>query len=221
MEEAGEFLDAAAQHDDAGMEEELGDLMMNVFLHGAIAEERGAFTLNDAARNVCEKMIRRHPHVFAEKTAENANEVLSLWDNIKKEEKQNSRKSILDGVPNHCPALLQAEKIQKKAAKVGFDWTQENQILDKIKEELNELNDAYAENNPDRVDEEIGDLLFAITNLSRFRNRASAEVLLGAANEKFKKRFQYIENTLAAREIPLEQAGIEMMEALWEESKKK
>lgn len=221
MEECGEFLDAADAGDDAGMCEELGDILMHVVLNSVMAEERGAFTLDDVARESVEKMLRRHPHVFGEEKVSIAQEVVGLWEKVKKLEKGDSRKSVLDGIPNHCPALLQAEKLQKKAAKYGFDWTEESQILDKIEEELQELRSAYDEKNESRVDEEIGDLLFAVCNLSRFRKRRSAELLLADANAKFSRRFRYIENTLKERGSSLENSSLEEMDALWNEAKQK
>lgn len=220
MEEAGEFLDAIDERDDIGMCEELGDLLMHVLLHSVMAEERGAFTLNDVIRGIIEKMYRRHPHVFGDEHANVSGEVARLWERVKKAEKGDSRKSILDGIPRHCPALLQAEKIQRKAAKVGFDWNDEKQILEKIDEELGELHAAYAENDENHIDEELGDLLFAIANLSRFRKRRSAERLLADANNKFSKRFRHIEKVLTEQGKTLEEASLEEMEALWLEAKR-
>jgi len=217
MEECGELMDAIDEQNDHEMCEELGDILMNIILQANIAEERGVFTFADVTDAISEKMIRRHPHVFGDEKVKSATEVLGLWDRIKKEEKK-ERKSVLDGIASHCPALLQAEKMQKKAAKFGFDWSREEQIIEKIQEELDEVREAVKEGNEEHIDEEIGDLLFAAANLSRFRKRASGEELLAAASRKFAKRFRYIESKLAERGRSLEEASLDEMEELWNEA---
>jgi tetrapyrrole methylase family protein/MazG family protein len=226
MEECGEFLDALAAEDDENMREELGDVLMQVVLHSVIAEERGKFTLSDVIKDVTEKMIYRHPHVFSDSHVEDASAVLVQWEKLKAKEKNHGKKeSLLDGVPTHAPALLQAEKLQKKAAKVGFDWKEQQEILQKISEELDELKEAMAnagknEEAEKRIDEELGDLLFAAANLSRFRKRASSELLLAASSAKFKRRFQYIEKALQNASETFEESSMEKLDALWEEAKK-
>ena len=218
MEECAELMDAIDAEDDPEMCEELGDILMNVVLHSVMAEERGAFTFGDVVDGISEKMIRRHPHVFGDESVRNSTEVLGLWDRVKKLEKSD-RKSVLDGIAYHCPALLQAEKIQKKVSKYGFDWSCESQIIDKIQEELDEVKAALASGDQAHIDEEIGDLLFAATNLSRFRKRSSAEELLAAANRKFATRFRYIEKCLSERGKTLEDSSLSEMDLLWEEAK--
>lgn len=226
MEECGEFLDALAAEDDENMREELGDVLMQVVLHSVIAEERGKFTLSDVIKDVTEKMIYRHPHVFSDSHVEDASAVLVQWEKLKAKEKNHGKKeSLLDGIPTHAPALLQAEKLQKKAAKVGFDWKEQQEILQKISEELDELKEAMAnagknEEAEKRIDEELGDLLFAAANLSRFRKRASSELLLAATSAKFKRRFQYIEKALQNASETFEESSMEKLDALWEEAKK-
>ena len=226
MEECGEFLDALAAEDDENMREELGDVLMQVVLHSVIAEERGKFTLSDVIKDVTEKMIYRHPHVFSDSHVEDASAVLVQWEKLKAKEKNHGKKeSLLDGVPTHAPALLQAEKLQKKAAKVGFDWKEQQEILQKISEELEELKEAMAnagkgEEAEKRIDEELGDLLFAAANLSRFRKRGSSELLLAASSAKFKRRFQYIEKALQNASETFEDSSMEKLDALWEEAKK-
>ena len=226
MEECGEFLDALAAKDDENMREELGDVLMQVVLHSVIAEERGRFTLSDVIKDVTEKMIYRHPHVFSTAHVEDASAVLVQWEKLKAKEKNHGKKdSLLDGVPTHAPALLQAEKLQKKAAKAGFDWKEQQDILQKISEELEELKEAMAnagggEEAEKRIDEELGDLLFAAANLSRFRKRASSELLLAASSAKFKRRFQYIEKALQNASETFEGSSMEKLDALWEEAKK-
>ncbi len=218
MEECGELMDAIDAEDDSEMCEELGDVLMNVVLHSVMAEERGAFTFGDVVDGISDKMIRRHPHVFGDESVRNSTEVLGLWERVKKEEKS-ERKSVLDGIAYHCPALLQAEKIQKKVSKYGFDWSEEQQIVDKIQEELDEVRSALASGDSAHVDEELGDLLFAVANLSRFRKRASAEELLASANRKFSTRFRYIEKSLQDRGKSLSESSLPEMESLWEEAK--
>lgn len=218
MEECAELMDSIDAEDDHEMCEELGDVLMNVVLHSVMAEERGAFTFGDVVDGISEKMIRRHPHVFGEESVRNSTEVLGLWERVKKQEKAD-RKSILDGIAYHCPALLQAEKIQKRVSKYGFDWSCEAQIVEKIQEELDELKAALASGDSEHADEELGDLLFAVANLSRFRKRSSGEELLAAANRKFATRFRYIETALAKRGKTLSDSSLPEMEALWEEAK--
>lgn len=226
MEECGEFLDALAAKDDENMREELGDVLMQIVLHSVIAEERGMFDFYDVTKDVTEKMIYRHPHVFSDAKVSDASQVLVQWDKLKAKEKNHAvATSLLDGIPCHAPALLQAEKIQKKAAKAGFDWKEQQEILAKIREELDELQEAMLEGGKSedaekRIDEELGDLLFACANLSRFRKRASGEVLLAASSAKFKKRFQYIEKVLASSGRKFEDCTLEELDRIWEEAKK-
>ena len=215
--EAAEYMDAAEDGDDRGMCEELGDLLMQIVLNACIVEERGAFTLDDVARGVTDKMIRRHPHVFAGADAETSADVVKLWENIKKEEKGAERTSLLDGIPRHV-ALLQAEKMQKKAAKAGFDWKKQEDILDKIQEELDELRAALAAGNDDAIDAESGDLLFAAVNFIRFRKR-HPEDILARANGKFARRFRYVEGKLAESGKTPEDASSEELETFWNEAK--
>jgi MazG family protein len=221
MEECAELMDAVEDGDTAAMREELGDLLLHVALCSVIAEEEGSFDLDEVARLCAEKLRRRHPHVFGESKADTAGQVIDLWDKIKKKEKpQNAESSIMDGVPRHFPALLQAEKVQKRAAKHGFDWSEEKQIVEKIEEELAELKKAMASGDSKHTDEELGDLLFAVTNLARFRKGATSEDLLAAAVKKFQTRFRHIERGLKKAGKSLESASLEDMEALWNEAKR-
>lgn len=215
--EAAEFMDAVTEGNDEEMREELGDLLMQIVLHACIAEERNAFTLEDVTRDIKEKMIRRHPHVFGTESVKDSSEVLKLWESIKKEEKGAKRKSILDGIPNHV-ALLQAEKMQKKAAKVGFDWQDQKDILRKIREEIDELDDAVQNNDEAHIDEESGDLLFAVINFIRFRKK-HPEDILAKANAKFAQRFRYVEKKLAEQGKEPAEATLAEMDALWNEAK--
>lgn len=219
MEECAELMDAIEAEDDCGMREEMGDLLMNIALQAVIAEERGAFTFRDVVHDIAEKMIRRHSHVFGSEHVDSSSEVVGLWEKVKKEEKKD-RNSVLDGIAYHCPALLQAEKIQKRVSKYGFDWSDRHRIVDKIQEELDEVKAALASGDEAHTDEELGDLLFATANLTRFRKRASAEELLARANRKFADRFRYIETHLAAQGKTLEESSLAEMDALWNEAKK-
>jgi tetrapyrrole methylase family protein/MazG family protein len=221
IEETAEFLDAVDDCDDEGMCEELGDILLHIVFHADIAEKEGRFSFDDITFHIKEKLIRRHPHVFGEETAENPDDVLVIWQNAKnKEKKSQNRTDRFAGIPRHLPALQRAEEYQKKAAKVGFDWECQNDIVDKITEELHELKEALKSGNEKNIDEEIGDLLFAVTNLSRFRKRAAAEELLAAAITKFRDRFRFIENELNKNGKKTESATIEEMEALWNLAKK-
>ncbi len=216
--EVAEYMDAVEAEDDAEMREELGDLLMEIVLNACIAEERGAFTLADVASDITEKMIRRHPHVFGEAEAKNSSEVVKLWENIKKEEKGAQRPSQMDGIPSHV-ALLQAEKMQKRAAKVGFDWRNQRDILKKIREEVDELENALNTGSEQEIDAESGDLLFAVINFIRFRKR-HPENILAAANRKFSGRFRYVEKRLAEQGKDIHEVSPDVMEQYWQEAKK-
>ena len=219
-EELAEYLDALAGRDIPAMCDELGDLLMNVVFQAVVAEEQGNFTLKDTLQNLNAKLIRRHAHIFGDERAENAADVVAIWEKIKAGEADHqARKSLMDGIPAELSNLNRAEKIQKKAAKVHFDWTCEADIVAKLEEEIAEYKQAVTEGDQDHADEELGDILFAVTNLTRFRKRKTAEELLRAANDKFMRRFRYIETELAKRHIPLETAGIDLMESLWQDAK--
>lgn len=219
-EECAELLDAIDANDIGNMREEAGDLLLHIVLLARIAEENGDFSLNDVAEEICGKMIRRHPHVFGDAKAESPEEVVGLWEKIKAGEKAGRpRRSLLAGVPRSLPALVRAESVQKKAAKVGFDWNHESQIVVKIEEELEELKEALAMDGDDEVEEEIGDLLFAVVNLARFRGGAGVEDIMTESVRKFQKRFLYIEERLSAAGIDIEKADIIEMERLWNEAK--
>ena len=220
-EECAEVLEAIDLKDPELLCEELGDLLMNIIFQAVIAEEQGQFTWEDVQKDICTKMIRRHAHVFGDLSAENSTDVLKIWDKIKAAEKKKHKSdSVMGNIPPALSALSTAEKIQKKAAKYDFDWKNQNDILLKIKEELNEVENAMANGNDDEINEELGDLLFATVNLIRYRKQKSSEQLLRSANSKFIKRFQYIEKELKSRNRTLEEASLEEMEALYQEAKK-
>jgi len=223
-EECAEVLDAIDRNDPDDICDELGDLFMNVLFQTVVAAEQGEFNYTDMAGNIVDKMVRRHAHIFGDAKADTAEEVTALWNQIKDREKAAAGKpretSILDGVGNYLTALNRAEKLQKKVAKVGFDWKDQRGIVAKIDEELAEVKEAMAAGDETHVDEELGDLLFVVTNLIRFRKRATSEELLRAANRKFEARFRFLERKLAEAGVPLEEAGSDRLEALWLEAKK-
>lgn len=221
LEEAYEVLDALEQGDMYKFCEELGDLLLQIVFHAQIASENGHFTINDVIASITEKMIRRHPHVFGDVTVENSSQVLENWEKIKQREKDggNRVKSILDDIPRGLPALLRASKVQKKAARAGFDWPDCQGPLDKIEEERQELLRAYRAQDRHWIQEEVGDLLFAVVNLSRFFN-VEAEVALSNTVEKFIRRFHYIERNIEQEGKKLEDCSLQDLDLLWEKAKK-
>lgn len=220
IEECAELLDAIDDNDDEGICEELGDLLMHIVFHSQIAKVEGRFDFNDVARLETEKMVRRHPHVFADKQADNPEEVLTIWQEVKKQEKGDPH-SRFERIPRHLPSLMRAREYQKKAAKSGFDWERQEDILEKIIEEVEEIKVAIDSGDEKAIDEEIGDLLFAVVNLSRFRKRTPAEELLAKSILKFKTRFDYIEEKLAEKGKTPEESTLDEMEELWNEAKNK
>jgi MazG family protein len=214
IEEAYECVDAIRSGNDAHLREELGDLLLQVVFHSEIAEEQNRFNLDEVAREISEKLIRRHPHVFGDVSAENSDEVLKRWDEIKRGEKGEKEVSYLHGVGKGLPALVRGGKLLKKAAKVGFDWPQESDVIAKIHEELSELEDAVRSEGPEAVEEELGDLFFAVVNLARYRN-IDPEVLMAAANKKFEQRFAAMEQELKTTGKTLEQANLSEMKDAW------
>ncbi len=226
LEECYETFDAIQEADQTGdttnLREELGDVLLQVVFHSTIAIEKGDFTIDEVVQGVTEKLILRHPHVFGEKELETAQDVLNNWDELKKDQQKASGKiekpkdSILDDVPVHFPALLEGQKLTKKAAKVKFDWENTEQIFDKLTEETNELKDAISKS--ENVEEEIGDLLFVVMNLAR-KLDIDAETALKKTNRKFRQRFSFIEKSLKAKGKSLEESNLEEMDALWNQAK--
>lgn len=214
IEEAYETVDTIQRGDYEHLKEELGDLLLQVVFHSEIAEEAGRFTLDDVARGISDKLVRRHPHVFGESDAADSEAVLKQWDEIKRVEKGDEEKPYLHGVGKGLPGLLRASKLQKKAAKVGFDWPVEIGVMAKIREELLELQAAVDAQDMDAVSEEMGDLLFSVVNLARFR-KIDPEVLMAAANNKFEKRFGAMERLLKSGKVTLEAATPAEMEDAW------
>ncbi|MGI8545487.1 MAG: nucleoside triphosphate pyrophosphohydrolase [Aridibacter sp.] len=228
LEESYEAFDAIQEANETGdtanLREELGDVLLQVVFHSTIAKEIGDFTIDEVAAGVSQKLILRHPHVFEDKKLETADDVLQNWDDLKKEERKKSGKvekmndSILDDVPLAFPALIEANKLTKKAAKVGFDWENIEQIFDKLNEEVSELKSAIDEKNEDEIKEEIGDLLFVLVNLAR-KLGVEPENALKKTNRKFRKRFEFIEEELKLKNKKLEESNLEEMDSLWNKSK--
>jgi MazG family protein len=219
IEEAYEVAAAIESADDANLREELGDLLLQVVFHSQIGAEEGRFTLDDVARSIAEKLVRRHPHVFGSENAADAGAVLLRWDEIKRAEKGSAApKSLLEGITAGLPALLHAEKIQRRAAKVGFDWAEAAPVIAKIREELAEVEHAVGTGDRGKVEEELGDLLFSVVNLARHL-KVEPEVALRAATGKFIRRFQRLEVIAAERGLPLETLTLEQMDRIWDEVK--
>ena len=222
LEETYEVLESIDENDPAKLEEELGDLALQVVFHAQMADEAGLFSIADVLRGINEKLRRRHPHIFGDVKADTAQEVLFNWEQIKKleREKAQGRASLLDGVPRELPALLRAHRLQEKASRVGFDWNEARQVFQKVEEELAELRAAMEGEQPDRMEAELGDLLFSLVNLGRFI-AVNPEEALRKTIARFIARFQYIEEELARRGTAPGQATIEEMDALWAEAKAK
>lgn len=219
IEEAYEVIESIDNDDNANLREELGDVLLQIVMHSVIAEEEKAFTIEDVIDEVSEKMIRRHPHVFGDVEADTSEEVLKNWDAIKKQEKQ--EKTIgesMQRIPKALPANIRAEKVQKKAAKVGFDFSNYKEALEKVYEELRELEEAKITENTNDIEEEFGDLLFALVNLSRFL-QINAENSLTNATNKFINRFVSIEALAEKGNKQFSELSIDEMNELWEQVK--
>ncbi|HPO90492.1 MAG TPA: nucleoside triphosphate pyrophosphohydrolase [Victivallales bacterium] len=220
IEECAEFLDAVDDNDDNGMKEEVGDVLLHVIFHCQIASERGAFDFHDVVHSLCNKLRRRHPHVFGDSRANSSKDVLKIWNDVKKTEGKNDNSSGVSGL-RHFPALFRAEEIQKRASKVGFDWENENQILEKIKEELSELENALKTKSKPKIEDELGDLLFSIVNLARFLKGKSSEEILAKTTAKFQNRFKFIEEELRKKNKIPHKTNLNEMEKLWQKAKKR
>ncbi len=218
IEEAYETVDTIQRGDYEHLKEELGDLLLQVIFHSELAEEASQFNLDDVARGISDKLVRRHPHVFAQSAAATADAVLQQWDEIKRGEKGDQQQPYLHGVGKGLPALLRAAKLQKKASKVGFDWPDEAGVLAKLREELGELETAIHSGDSAAANEELGDLLFSVVNLARYR-QLDPEVLMAAANTKFEQRFAAMEQSLQSQGLDLPSASLDQMEQAWQAAK--
>jgi tetrapyrrole methylase family protein/MazG family protein len=224
VEETAELLDAIDEQDDVAIKDELGDVLLNLLLHAQIASEEDRFDIQDVARNTCEKMIRRHPHVFGDTTIGTPEGVVTQWEQIKQVEQQSQAKenepppSALHGVPKHLPALHRAHKVLNKAARVGFEWPTVEGVMAKIHEELAEVQHAIKSEDQKAVAEEIGDLLFAVTNLGRFLDHFPEQALHHTIH-KFELRFKFIEQQLLAQGKLPQQCDLNELMALWMQAK--
>jgi MazG family protein len=215
IEECYEVIDAIERADDANLREELGDLLLHVVMHAQMAGERAAFTLEEVAAEVCRKMIRRHPHVFGDKLADDSAAVLRQWEQIKRTEKGKPA-GILGGLPTSMPALLRAQNAQKKAARVGFDWPDAEPVFEKMQEEIAEVRSALAAGDSKAVEDEVGDILFTAVNLAR-KLHVDAETTLAAATSRFIKRFQAVERELGDRKM--EDTPLKELDQIWDRIK--
>ncbi|NOY00833.1 MAG: nucleoside triphosphate pyrophosphohydrolase [Verrucomicrobia bacterium] len=221
IEEAYEVAEALRDNNSDSMADELGDLLLQVVFHAEIANETERFDFEDVAKAISDKLIRRHPHVFGDSDVNDSEGVLRQWDAIKQQEKGAQKSDYhIKRANDGLPSLMAARKLQKKAAEVGFDWPDIKPVVDKIHEELAEVEEALSENDHAHLGEEIGDLLFAVVNLARKKN-FDPETLLAATNTKFVKRFQQVEDYLKAEGKTLNESTLEEMDAKWEQAKLK
>lgn len=217
VEESYEAVDAITRNDDANFCEELGDLLLQIIFHTDLAAERGAFTFEDVADRICKKLIRRHPHVFGDDRAADTTDVLRRWEQIKREEKGEAA-SIMEGIPRALPALVRAANIQKKAARVGFDWADASQVLDKFREEIAELSVEMEAGDAQKIDHEMGDILFTAVNMAR-QLSVEPELALEQANQRFIARFQHMEKAACEQKRKLEDLSPTELDNFWEQAK--
>ena len=219
LEEAYEVADAIRTNDDANLREELGDLLLLVIMHAEIATEEGRFTIDDVAREISDKLVRRHPHVFGESDARDSGAVVKQWDAIKRAERNATDAPYFAGLTRGLPALMRAQKAQAKAARVGFDWKKISEVIAKLDEELDETKEAIASKDSATIADEIGDLLFAAVNLAR-KNKLDAETILAAATEKFIARFHAMELELKNHGKKLGEVDLPEMDRVWDQLKR-
>jgi MazG family protein len=222
LEETYEVLDAVDARDWKSLAEELGDLLLEAVFFTQMAEEDQRFSIEDSLDAINEKLVRRHPHIFGDGTARTAEEVKQRWDEIKAIERKENNKpeELLASVPRALPSLVEAAQISSRAAGAGFDWPNLDQVLDKFDEERKEFAEALAGGRPEEIEHEIGDLLFTIVNVARFRNVDPEQALRGT-NRRFRERFGHVERRLKEQGKPLAEASLDEMEALWQEAKRK
>jgi len=220
IEETYEVIDAMESGDRSDLKEELGDLLLQVVFQAQICDEEGSFTFGDVARTIADKLVRRHPHVFGDVQADTSDQVIRNWEKIKKTEKGgDTPRSLVDGIPRHLPALSKAHLVQKRVAKVGFEWDEIGGVVAKLEEELAEVKEAMENKDAAAIREELGDLLFSTVNLSRYLGHESEE-LLNENIAKFSRRFQGLENRLHTDGRELENCSIAELEAVWQAVKR-
>ncbi|MBN1900834.1 nucleoside triphosphate pyrophosphohydrolase [Candidatus Sumerlaeota bacterium] len=223
LEEVYEFFEALEKKDFENMKEELGDILLQIVFHAELSERAGSFNIHDVLEGVCRKLVHRHPHVFGEIKVKDSSEVLSNWEEIKKKEKSlkdRKKKSVLDGVPKTMPSLALSTRIQERAANVGFDWSRIEDVWGKVHEEINELLEAQKLEDPEKIEEEFGDLLFSLVNLSRFL-KVNPEHALRKTVFKFDHRFRIIEKKAEEMGKSLSDMDLMEMDDIWNETKKK
>ncbi|MEN1966454.1 nucleoside triphosphate pyrophosphohydrolase [Lentibacillus sp. N15] len=219
VEEVYELIDAIDDQDDEGVIEELGDILLQVMLHSQIGEDAGYFSVDDVIQSITDKMIHRHPHIFADKVVETVADVNRNWDLLKQEEKgKEQRQSVLDGVPKRLPALFRAYQLQKKAGKVGFQWETVDEVWEKLNEEIAEVREAVKQADLVEIEKELGDVLFVLANISRYY-KVNPEIALNRTNQKFISRFAFIEKRLAEQKKDIQEAGLAEMDHYWNQAK--
>lgn len=211
IEETYELADSITQSDWRGLKEELGDILLHIVFYARIAREEKQFTLGEVIEGVCNKLVHRHPHIYSSVQVENEDDVKRNWEQLKLKE---GKKSILAGVPNSLPAMVKALRIQEKAKQVGFEWEIKEQVMDKIREEVDELEQAVKTKHTDAIEDEMGDVLFSMVNYARFLN-IDPENALARTNAKFKRRFEAMEEELTAQGASLNDYSLEEMDAVW------
>lgn len=217
IEEVYELCDALINSDDANIRKELGDVLLHVLFYAKIGEEKGAFDIAYVCDALNTKLIFRHPHVFGDTSVSSTDDVLKNWEELKLKEK-GGNKTVLSGVPTALPAIIKADRIQEKAANVGFDWEKPEQVWDKVREEMAEFEETVAEKSPERMEEEMGDLLFSVVNAARLY-KINPENALEKTNRKFISRFNYLEKRAHELNKPLKEMTLAEMDAIWEEAK--
>jgi len=221
VEETYEVLEALDENDPEKIKDELGDLLYQILFHSKISSLKGEFDFRDVIDNLSEKMVRRHPHVFKGGKLNTPDQVIGQWEEIKKKENNKAnQKSIFDSIPINLPSLIKAQKLQKKAAKEGFDWEQINDVFDKLDEEIKEFKEAVLKKKSTDIQSEIGDIIFVITNIAKLY-KIDAEEALRSTNNKFIKRFQYIEQKIEEKGKTLKDCPLDEMERYWQEAKKR
>lgn len=216
IEETYELTDAITDKDWQGIREELGDLLLHIVFYARIGSEKNEFTLQEVINGVCEKLIVRHPHIYGDTVVENDDDVKQNWEKIKLKE---GKTSVLGGVPRSLPAMVKAMRLQEKSKTVGFEWDKTSQVWDKVKEELAELEDAVSGGAQDKIEDELGDVLFSLVNFARFLH-VDAENALERTNKKFIKRFMGMEKAAAAENKALHDLSLDEMDILWNKMKK-
>lgn len=217
IEETYELSDAIIKKDLGLLKEELGDILLHIVFYAKIGEEQGAFDIAQVINDLCEKLIRRHPHIYGDVKVDNEEQVKQNWEKLKMKE---GRKSVMGGVPESLPALIKAWRIQDKAKQVGFEWDNIEDVWKKVEEELTEFKEVTKEADADKMEDEFGDILFSLVNYSRFLN-IDPETALERTNQKFLKRFRYIEEVAAAQGKQLTDMTLGEMDAIWNEAKAK